>query len=303
MKHSLAAKGLSLSQAQSISNLCNQRSLDISIKLDGVNNYSRTFKYDGKDVTEVKSNPLPTNVKDLLIEKAKLHATQAFLMENIKTKDDLLTQKRYGSFEFPTTRPQSPTLHDTPQPKLVDEEWGWDQLTLAEINEFLEAEAFASHIGQFIHKGGKLDSLRKELPKLPLIDWIEIKVGEKTPVHIDPHHTSEGLLETHEELAGIHRKHEQRVNYFKAKVKNLVSDENARLMHESSKLQAEANQKNSVLLEQYRADVAKWQDAYKEARLVWEAQQEKDIKEIAAYRINVPARFQETIDLFLTEEK
>ena len=37
MKHSLAPKGLSLSQAQSISNLCNQRARDINFKLADIN--------------------------------------------------------------------------------------------------------------------------------------------------------------------------------------------------------------------------------------------------------------------------
>jgi hypothetical protein len=43
MKNSLAPnKGLSLSQAQSISNLCNQRAREISAQLSGVNNYSKS---------------------------------------------------------------------------------------------------------------------------------------------------------------------------------------------------------------------------------------------------------------------
>ena len=42
-KNSLTSnKGLSLSQAQSISNLCNQRAREIESKLNGVNNYSKS---------------------------------------------------------------------------------------------------------------------------------------------------------------------------------------------------------------------------------------------------------------------
>ena len=43
-KHSLSSKGLSLSQAQSISNLCNQRSREITSKLNIVNNFSKVLK-------------------------------------------------------------------------------------------------------------------------------------------------------------------------------------------------------------------------------------------------------------------
>jgi hypothetical protein len=48
---------------------------------------------------------------------------------------------------------------------------------------------------------------------------MNIKDGEKTPVEIKIHHNSEDLLKIHEELAALHRQYEQRVNYFKAKVK------------------------------------------------------------------------------------
>ena len=40
MKHSLATTGLSLSQAQSVSNLCNQRVRDIKDRLSVINNAS-----------------------------------------------------------------------------------------------------------------------------------------------------------------------------------------------------------------------------------------------------------------------
>jgi hypothetical protein len=43
-KHSLSAKGLSLSQAQSISNMCNQRVREINNKLSVVNNASKTLE-------------------------------------------------------------------------------------------------------------------------------------------------------------------------------------------------------------------------------------------------------------------
>ena len=41
MKNSLSSKGLSMSQAQSISNLCNQRSKEITNKLGDINNISK----------------------------------------------------------------------------------------------------------------------------------------------------------------------------------------------------------------------------------------------------------------------
>ena len=163
-KHSLSSKGLSLSQAQSISNLCNQRSRDISSKLSTVNNFSRHLQL-GTDVyTETVGIPMPSNVVDLLLEKAELHSAQAFLMENIKAKDDLIKsiQREVFDYEEKVPYPKRQALEEFKVEPHKEEDWAWDQLSSSEYNEYLEAEAFASHVGQFIHKGGVLDKLRTE---------------------------------------------------------------------------------------------------------------------------------------------
>ena len=240
--------GLSLSQAQSISNLCHQRALEIDAKLANLNNFKKVVTIDDKEHELQKANPIPENVVDLLVEKSKLHACQAFLMENIKAKDTQLKELRkaranVGDIEYPE-HPEEvfPTLL-----REVDEDWGWEQLSASELNEFMEAEAYASHIGQFIHKKSTLDRLRKELPTVASVDWMEIEAGKKTPVEIKIHetHTPEKLLEIHEKLAGLHREFEQRVNYFKAKVKNLVTKENARIAKENADATNAANKTNN----------------------------------------------------------
>ena len=81
--HSLRSKGLSLSQASSISNLCNQRVTEISNVLTNVNNFSKKVNIGGEEHTIVAAKKLPENVVELLKEKAELHACQGFLMENI----------------------------------------------------------------------------------------------------------------------------------------------------------------------------------------------------------------------------
>ena len=100
MKHSLAATGLSLSQAQSISNLCNQRVREIDNKLSVVNNASKIVRIDGVDYQETLPNPMPSNVVDMLTEKARLSSAQAFLMENMRAKEDLLVSTRKQKFNF-----------------------------------------------------------------------------------------------------------------------------------------------------------------------------------------------------------
>jgi len=303
-KNSLASKGLSLSQAQSISNLCNQRAAQIDSKLKSVNNISRIVKVDGTNYVETVAQPLPSpaQVVTMLTDKAKLHATQAFLMENIRAKDELLNNIRSSAPDFALEMPQRVNIDTAGRVDLVNEEWGWEQLSTAEINEYTEAEAYAAHIHQFINAKGKLTQLRTELPTIKTLEWFEVSAGHKTPVEVKIHHDVDELLVLHEELAAIHRKHEQRVNYFKAKVKNLVTTENARLAKEFQDRLNEYNQKVSEENTRYEKVYSEWNKARTEAVAAHNIKVQEEIKLAAAVRIQVDARFQEVINHFLVED-
>jgi hypothetical protein len=160
----------------------------------------------------------------------------------------------------------------------------------------------ASHLGQFIHKNGKLTQLRKELPTIPSIEWFEVETGKKSPVKITKHHVSAGLLGIHESIADEHRKYEQRVNYYKAKVKNLVSDENARIQKVNADKAAEFLKLEKELMEQYKAEYEAYQGELLRLTMEFNSQRELKIKEAAALRISVDPRFQHVIDMFITSE-
>ena len=302
-KHSLSSKGLSLSQAQSISNLCNQRSREIASKLSTVNNFSRTLKIGGEEYTETVGVSMPSNVVELLLEKSELHSAQAFLMENIRAKDDLIKsiQKEVFDYESQTPYPQREPLEIFRDHPHQDESWAWDQLSNSEYNEYLEAESRASHIGQFIHKGGILDKLRNELPTIKTLEWMEVEEGKKTPMKVSIHHNSEDLLVLHEELAAHHRKAEQRVNYFKAKIKNLLTTANSEISKSNSVKQNEVNARNKEIMESYEKACNEWEGQNAKALHEFEEKRQNRISEIAGMRIEVDPRFQKTIDLFLKD--
>jgi len=302
-RNSLASKGLSMSQAQSISNLCNQRSKDITAALADINNASKTIRISKEDHNLTAAKPLPKDVVELLKSKARLHATQAFLMENIKAKDELINGIKREYFDYEDQNP-SPEREPNIQPEVlvqVAEDWGWNQLTIDEYNEFIEAEAYASHIGQFIHKGGTLDRLRSELPKIQLLEFMEIETGKKTPIKVNVHHKPEELLKTHEELAALHRSYEQRVNYFKSKVKNAVTKENARISKINADAQAEANEKNSLAMNEYTKKREAWLANYKKASLDFETERQNRIGEAVNLKIQIDPRFQPVVDEFLKQ--
>lgn len=299
MKNSLASKGLSMSQAQSISNLCNQRSKDITAQLADINNVSKELVIGSETYTEVKGNPIPVNVVELLTAKARLSATQAFLMENIKAKDELITKIKSERFNYEVEAPKHPQIVSETLPNEVDEDFGWDTLTTAEYNEFIEAEAYASHIGQFIHKGGKLDRLRAELPTIKTLEFMEIEVGKKTPLKISIHHTAAQLLTIHEELAALHRGYEQKVNYFKSKIKNATTSENAKIQKARGDIQARVNQQNLELANEYKLAYDKWLADQRKAQHEFEVERLVRIQEAVNLKIEVAERFQSVVDEFI----
>ena len=303
MKNSLSSKGLSMSQAQSISNLCNQRSKDITAQLADINNVSKELTIGSETYIETKGNPIPTNVVQLLQNKAKLAATQAFLMENIKAKDELINDIKSEKFNYEVEAPDRPKTIVSQLPMEVDEDFGWETLTTSEYNEFLEAEAYASHIGQFIHKGGRLDRLRAELPTIKTLEFMEIEAGKKTPLKVSVHHTPAQLLTIHEELAALHRGYEQKVNYFKSKVKNAVTSENARIQKERGNIQGEVNQQNSDLANAYKLAYEQWSaDQYK-AQHEFEEKRQGRIQDAVNLKIEIASRFQDVVDEFLNQLK
>lgn len=300
----LSTKGLSMSQAQSISNLCNQNAIEIQRELDSYNNCSKSITVAGQVYSLQDGVPMPDNILDLLKNKGDLHAAQAFLMEAIRSKDAMISGIKNSQPDLShLVKPERELIDDYEVEYGVEESWGWTQLSDTEYAEYLQAEALASHLGQFIHKSGKLTQLRKELPNTPSIEWFEVEDGKKTPVKVTKHHLAPVLMSVHEQIAAEHRVYEQRVNYYKAKVKNLVSDENARIQRvnadkaaEFLKLEKEAHEKYQLAMDAYNGEVLR-------LTMEFNSQRELDIKAAAALRINVDPRFQHVIDMFITAEK
>jgi hypothetical protein len=304
MKRNLSTTGLSLSQAQSISNLCNQRCIDIDGLLSGVNNYEKTLEYNGKTLTEIVGKKISTDVKSLLLQKANLHGTQAFLLENIKLKTKLLNDEKNKPFVFNLERPENPKFKNPEILQDITEQDGWNQLNDKEWAEYLDVESHSAHIGKYIHKGGILNNLREELNNgIKLLEWREINKDSKIPVNVKVHHTSEDLLKLYEDLSSEHRKYEQRVNYFKAKVKNIVTSKNAEIAKENALAQEKVSKENEAIRKEYDEKLRIYNENYNKEFQEFQSQKHLNIKKIAALRIDVDPRFQEVVDKFLVKSE
>lgn len=181
----------------------------------------------------------------------------------------------------------------------VEEAWGWQQLISVQLAEYWEAEAYASHVGQFIHKDSKLDKLRKELSTIKTLEWIVIEDGKKTPLVVKVHHTSEQLLQVYNELATLHRGYESRVNFYKALVKNSVTEENAKIAKENQLGLSIVAAKNTALRNQYETAVQLWEDNALIEKQKFEETRTLEIQGVVNLRIQIEPRFQDTVDQYL----
>jgi hypothetical protein len=302
MEKFLSTSGLSMSKAQSISNICNQRAKYIDSLLTNVNNVSKHFKQsDGEIYMKQIGKPFPVNVLELLNDKSSYHALQAYLMEAVKYKDNLLEIEKYNSFKTELVFPQPPNYVPTTTIKEVDEKWGWEQLSEKEYCEYLEAETYASHIGQYFHRGGVLDNLRKNYNSDLELSFIELKKDEKIPITSTPNHTEKYLIDLHENLANVHREYEQKVNYYKSKVKNLVSNKNIEISKINSDILTKAEVANKKLRQEYNELVNDFNTNLSIESLDFNKNKEIELKRISSLKIKIPTNLQPTVDKLLKD--
>lgn len=299
MNHSLSEKGLSLSQAQNISNLCFQSATEIENKLNSINNTEKTVKINGDVHIVSRGVQMPEDIEKIVLRKASYHACQAFLMFNIKEKESLIEKVKKSVFETDLEEPEYPKLKEfVPAAIPTEEDIKKEFISTNQMNEFLVAEAYAAHIGKFIHKNGKLDLLRKELLTIQELDWLEVKSGEKTPVKVKIHHDQEQLLKLHNSLAIQHRDYEKKVNYLKAMIKNILSVNSAKIISDNVVKQKEVDEFNSSLIQEYSEKYRVFQDKKRIEFMEFEKKKVDEIKRISALRINVPEIFQDVINEF-----
>ena len=138
----LNSKGLSLSDAQSISNSCHQASLEIDNELASINNTHKVVTIDGVEHIVQQGVPRPVSVVSLLTKKAAYAATQALLMENMKVKKAWLEQiersmvQALPSVKLPEQPKKVMTAKEPDEPRLKSEAWAFDQLSPAARAEY-----------------------------------------------------------------------------------------------------------------------------------------------------------------------
>jgi tryptophanyl-tRNA synthetase len=93
------------------------------------------------------------------------------------------------------------------------------------------------------------------------------------------------------------------VNYFKSKVKNAVTTENAKIQKERAEIQNRVNNENSDLANAYKLAYDKWAGEERKAQHEFEEKRQAGIQEAVNLKIEVAQRFQDVVDEFLNQLK
>ena len=305
---------LSMSDAQTFSNLCNQKAKTIEQKLNKLNNYEKVLDLgslnngSSSSKTLIKTKGYKLNleeVKHLLNKQALYHAFQGYLMQHIRLKEQLVdsaTIERDSGFYFDDFEEWAgdriATYPDRPCRPRTSETDIWTTINKSEILHYQIADAMAADLGKFIHKDSKLDKLRSQLPDIPEYEYENLPDGRVGIVTIDIHHTDDELETAHVELADLHRDAERKVNAIKAKVKTSHSKVISAIETEhNDKLKIWNDFKSKALAHNEQLKI-KYEEEKAEAKKEHISRYSAELSLILEHRIQIPKEFKALMDEF-----
>jgi ribosomal protein S17 len=293
-----AGEGLSQTEANHQANMVKEIADIIKREFESTGVYTEKVVYAGEEV------PLDNNqtITDL-VEKAQmegnLYALSAWLRSAVKAKEELLKIIRTAPDTFflteeevyPTISIPRPMQHEVPLQKTWTEEDVIGEFTIAERAEYLRLEAQAAHLGKKIHTGGILDQIFTGLRNFVPFRFHGLRDGagmKDFPVRRARLYEVEGFEAAFFQLQAEHRSVEARLNWYKARIQNLVAERNAQQIREgraaSDKLYGEYLQKRQEW-EAHCEDIrAKEQDLLQ----VIAERRQNATSQVSAYKIVVP---------------
>lgn len=277
----LDKKGLTSSEASHIANFLKEQVKKIDITPLNFK-ISTSTGIRGTSEMALDSNKAIDNWGDLLLKKAEYYSLSAWLKEAIKYKEWLLLDARTNYFDLSSV---TGTKELPPQPVKKSTEWGEyfrTELSIKEQSEYLTQESLASHVGGFIHN---FDAVRHKLDTFVPTSFHALSESETMTVLNKMLYNPEDLHLKIEELQGIHREAEKVVNYWKAKHKEWIADQDR--VYQNALVEYRRNvstitTENNVLVQKETSD--------------FENNKTNQIQEIAALRIVIPVALQYILD-------
>lgn len=235
-----AATGLTTTEASHKADLIKETAVAIGDQFTQTGAYHGVLDFAGKAVSVDNFNKI--DLEALSTREGELYALSAWLREAVSAKDKLLRQFKdinIAEFtperSFPQFEEERPSADGITRPNVITEDDIIGEFSIAERAEYLTVEAKAAHLGKKIHPKGVIFKLKADLQKGKLTTYKELPSGHGSATYLieyDPLYNKEDVEGIYFRLQDTHRAHESRLNYFKARIKNGVTEQNAKLNQE-----------------------------------------------------------------------
>jgi len=274
----LGNKGLTSSEANYTANIIKEMCERIKADIGKLTVFSSKIHFNGKESTYNEVYKVD-NLEQKCLEEGELYALSSWLREAIKAKEQLMSVVQSDCFGI--------ELHkQLPSPNLdrlkTEKDILWD-LPIDELAEFLSVESKASHVGQKVHPHGIFDDWFKQIKNVPRIQIH--KENKDYVIELTQEYQEKDLYEIYFKLQAEYREYEQRVNYYKAKIKNILTEENVAI-----------NNSNSLKSKEYGEAVN--EISLKNSTLTREIENKRleKMKEISNLKIIIPNSMQSILD-------
>lgn len=293
--------GISSSQANHVANLVKEKNKVVAAELDRAQAYGQKMSYKSEWLN--LASPDHVNLTDLATQEGELYALSAWLREAISARNTLLeyygkcAASEFGQSVPDFDLPAVPQAKVIPSPAVATEGDILAGFSIKELGEFWALGSKAAHIGKRIHVGGTIANIRNETLMRRDKQTSFTKVDDVSyPVQFLPVYDTEEIDSVFFALQEKHREFESRLNFYKARIQNGMTELNAKRQAEYKTTLAAEQQRYSAALNQYRADMELYNNALNQLSAANEEKRADKLREISAWKIAIPDELKSVYD-------
>lgn len=284
--------GISSSQANHVANLIKEKNKVVDSQLSNTGAYKEYMDKDG--ATFCLKNPQPVDLLNLAQVEGNLYALSSWLREAVKARETLLKHYRecphvvFGDLPVANV-PAAPVKRQIPAPAKATDSDILENFSIKDLAEYWTLEAKAAHIGKRIHKGGIISNIREEIltNKDSVTAFTPID-GKHYPITFQKVYEIEAVSLAFDELQKVHREFEQKLNYYKARIQNGITELDAKRLSEYRAAQEAENIRYNKEATDYNDAVRKFQDSVVLKTAENEELRARKLREVSARKIAIP---------------
>jgi len=313
----LDEKGLTSSAANHQANMVKEQMQFIASDLDRTNGYTSTVFVKDKNVRLDNFTQIP-NLSEISIKEGVYYGLSAWLREGITAKEtaiSIINSTNVNLFPIENEK-ELIDIEESPELKeVVLKQYTLDdalnELSLKERQEYLAVEASSAHLGKKLHpnsgttnaaqsrsigsivkKDGKILELKNQLNNFRETSLTEYSLGGNTKETCVITNTAlyerDDILKLFLQLQEQHRSFEERLNFYKAKLKDKMASKNIEFTEAYRRESSEAVKEYKIAMREWNLALDDYQKAHAENTQARELVRLNVAKYVAKLKIVMP---------------